>query len=226
MRRTIFVNDEYYHIYNRGVDKRKVFLDDRDYIRFIINLRKFNTNLDYKKRDFLERKERENKLAVKELSSRYRELSSNTDQLIEIIAYCLNPNHYHFILRQLVDNGISKFMHKVDLGYTNYFNPKHSRSGSLFQGTFKSIHIDSNEYLLWLSVYINLNPKLHKITNNLENYPWSSYLDYVGLRKGTLGNKDIILNQFSHRDYIYKNFIDNCLLEMKNRKDLKKYFIE
>ena len=67
--------------------------------------------------------------------------------------------------------------------------------------------------------YKNVSDKDKKF---LENYPWSSYLDYVGLRKGTLGNKDIILNQFSHRDYIYKNFIDNCLLEMKNRSGVNK----
>ena len=226
MRKTIFCNNEYYHIYNRGVDKRKVFLNNGDYKKFIINLRKFNSNLDYRKRDFIKRKRHKEKSSVQELSSRYRELSSEADKLIEIIAYCLNPNHYHFILRQLEENGISKFMHKVDLGYTNYFNPKYNRNGSLFQGTFKSIHIDTDEYLIWLSAYINLNPKLHNIASDLEKYPWSSYLDYVGKRNGTLCNREIILNQFPHKNYTYKNFIDTCLPEMKRRKDLRKYFIE
>ena len=117
-------------------------------------------------------------------------------------------------------------MQKLDLGYTNYFNCKYNRSGSLFQSTFKSIHIDTDEYLNWLSAYININPKLHRVTNNLEKYPWSSYLDYVGERSGTLCNKNIVLNQFTHKDYTYKDFINTCLPEMKSRKELNKYFIE
>ncbi len=221
MRRTIFVNDEYYHIYNRGVDKRKVFLNKDDYIRFIVSMREFNrfkpigSLYKYKKW-----KEQRHPTSLRDVGC----LSQS--KLVEFIAYCLNPNHYHFMVKQLTNNGISEFMKRLGNGYTKYFNYRHNHSGYLFQGRFKSIHINSNEYLLWLSAYINLNPKPHKITNNLKKYPWSSYLDYTNQRNGTLCNKDIILNQFSHRDYIYKNFIDNCLLEMKNRKDLKKYFIE
>ena len=223
MRRTIFTNNEYYHIYNRGVDKRNIFSNKYDYIRFIVNLRKFNSILNYRKRDYLLRK---NKQIAQGLNSRYRELSPDTDKLIEIVAYCLNPNHFHLLLKQKENEGISKFMHKLSLGYTNYFNKKYNHSGYLFQGRFKSIHIDTNEYLTWLSVYININPKLHNITNNLESYPWSSYLDYTNKRKGTLCNKDIVLNQFTHKDYTYKNFINTCLPEMKSRKELHKYFIE
>ncbi len=153
-------------------------------------------------------------------------VSDSCDRIVETICYCLNPNHYHFILKQLRDNGITEFMRKVGIGYTNYFNKKHNHSDYLFQGKFKSIHIDTDEYLIWLSAYINLNPKLHKITNNLKKYPWSSYLDYIGLRNGTLCNKDIILNQFPPKNYTYKNFIDACLPAMKMRKNLQKYFIE
>jgi putative transposase len=131
-----------------------------------------------------------------------------------------------FIVKQLSVNGISEFMKRLGNGYTKYFNYRYNHSGYLFQGKFKSIHIDTDEYLLWLSAYINLNSKLHKITNNLNKYPWSSYLDYINQRSGTLCNKDIILNQFPHKNYTYKNFMDNCLPEMKSRKDLKKYFIE
>ena len=187
------------------MDKSKVFLDRNDYKRFIINLRKFNTNSDYKKRDFIERKKLENKPAKQGLNSRYRELSPDTDKLIEIVAYCQNTNHYHLLLKQVVNRGVSKFMHKLSLGYTNYFNKKYNHSGYLFQGRFKSIHIDSNEYLTLLSAYININPKFHKTTYNLNIYPWSSYLDYINQRSDTLCNKEIILNQFSHRNHTYKN---------------------
>ena len=74
--------------------------------------------------------------------------------LVEIVAYCLNPNHYHLIVKQISEKGIERFMQKIGTGYTNYFNKRYERSGALFQGKFKSIHIDSNEYLLHLSVYV------------------------------------------------------------------------
>jgi len=77
--------------------------------------------------------------------------------LVEIIVYCLNPNHYHIILRQVSEGGVSKFMLKLSSGYSSYFNKKNKRSGSLFQGRFKAVHIDSNEYLLYLSAYVNKN---------------------------------------------------------------------
>lgn len=201
MRRTVFANEEYYHIYNRGVDKRDIFLEDRDYIRFIKTIRK-----------------------LKDQGSAF--LKKAEPSGIKLIAYCLNPNHYHFILKQTVDNSISEFMHRLGTSHTMYFNRKYDRTRILFQGKFKSIHVDSDEYLTWLSAYININPKLHKITNNLNKYPWSSYLDYINRRKGTLCDKNMILNQFPHKNYTYKDFIGNCLPEMRKRKDLKKYFIE
>ncbi len=88
-------------------------------------------------------------------------------KLVDFIAYCINPNHYHFILRQLVDGGLSRFMQKFGGGYTQYYNKKNQRSGVLFQGTFKSIHINSNEYLLYLSAYVNLNNKVHQLSNQV-----------------------------------------------------------
>jgi len=219
MRETKFVNGEYYHIYNRGVDKRKVFLDDKDYIRFIKSIREFNRpdpiGSLYEK-EYKERKGLGPQLGTESLSK----------PLVEFICYCFNPNHYHFLLRQLTNKGIEKFMHKLGSGYTTYFNKKHNRSGSLFQGKFKSIHIDSDEYLTWLSAYININPKLHNITNNLEKYSWSSYQDYTGKRLGALCNKDIILSQFPHKNYTYEYFLDTCLPGMKERKELQKYFME
>ena len=119
-----------------------------------------------------------------------------SNMLVEIICYCLNPNHYHFILKQLTENGISKFFHKLEMGYAKYFNYKYNRSGSLFQGTFQAKHIDTNEYLLWLSGYVNGNVKIHKIAE-AKDWAWSSYQDYLGLRNGTLCEKEIILSQFT-----------------------------
>ena len=221
MRRAKFVNGEHYHIYNRGVDKRKIFLNKHDHIRFLVSMREFN-RLD-PIGSLYEKNYRDKKKSSFQLETGFRSVSK---PIVEFVCYCFNPNHYHFILRQIRNKGIEKFMHKLGLGYTKYFNKKHNRSGSLFQGRFKSIHIDTDEYLTWLSAYININPRLHRVTNNLEKYLWSSYLDYTGLRQGTLCSKDIVLNQFTHKDYTYKNFINTCLPEMKSRKELHKYFIE
>ncbi|NLC30794.1 MAG: hypothetical protein GX765_01950, partial [Candidatus Moranbacteria bacterium] len=145
MRKTIFANGEYYHIYNRGVDKREVFLNDDDYIRFIKSIKEYNDTKTYGR--FQNRGSTSGSFEV--------------EPLIELVAYCLNPNHYHFILKQLEEGGVSKFMQKLSTSYTMYFNKKYDRSGALFQGRFKSIHIDTNEYLLHLSVYVNKNNFIH-----------------------------------------------------------------
>ena len=128
MRKTEFTNDEYYHIYNRGVDKRKVFCEEGDYLRFLISMKEFN---DIKPAGSLYEKSKQKR---KPLSGFASHLEAGTmHYLIKIICYCLNPNHYHFIIKQLQNNGISKFMHKLNMGYTHYFNIKYNRSGSLFQ---------------------------------------------------------------------------------------------
>jgi len=144
--------------------------------------------------------------------------------LVKIICYCLNPNHYHFILRQLVDGGITQFMRKLGTSYAKFFNIKYNRSGYFFQGKFKSKHIDTNEYLLWLSGYVNGNAEIHKIAK-AENYKWCSYRDYLGLRKGTLCSKEIILDQFKNTEE-YKKYVEMVIKESSGRKDLEEYFIE
>lgn len=215
MRKTEFKNEEYYHIYNRGVDKREVFLDDEDYIRFLNSMREFNDDSTYEQRMF-----------EKELSSS-RELSSNSvkmDNLVEIVCYCINPNHYHLILKQLRSNGVKTFMHKLGTGYTNYFNKKYKRSGSLFQGPFKSVYIDSNEYLLYLSAYVNKNNFIHGY--GMEDWKYSSLLDYLGKRAGTLCNKESIMVQFNNDTEQYKEFLKNNALYLKEKKEASKYLLE
>ena len=211
-------------------------MEEKDYLRFLVNLKLFNNNSKKEERDFVSRKGfSELSSGFSELSSGYPELSSEISpelrsfleklpKLVGIICYCLNPNHYHFILKQLTDNGISKFMHKLDLGYTNYFNRKYDRSGSLFQGTFREVHIDSNEYVLYLSGYANGNVEIHKIAK-AEDYKWSSYRDYLGLRNGTLCDKEIILSQFKSVEE-YKEYVNLVIEKSRERKDLEKYFIE
>jgi len=153
-----------------------------------------------------------------------QELNSRRNPAVEIVAYCLNPNHYHFILKQLRDGGIKNFMQKLSTSYTNYFNVKYKRSGALFQGRYKSAHIDSNEYLLYLSAYVNKNNFIHGY-NKDDSWPYSSLPDYLGKRNGKLVNKEIILGQFDGVGQ-YAEFMDKNALYMREKKELEKYLIE
>jgi len=221
MRKTIFANDEYYHIFNRGVDKRDVFFDPIDYQRFLVSMKLLNNiedGLMIEWRDYKKANLGANLDDFLKLSFR------NFDPLVEIIAYCLNPNHYHFILKQVSDRGIEKFMHKIGTSHTKYFNKRIKRTGSLFQGVFKSTHIDSNEYLLYLSAYVNKNNFIHGYNKN-DNWPYSSLSDYLGERKGKLINKEIILGQFKNIEE-YKEFLENNALYMREKKELEKYLLE
>ena len=129
-----------------------------------------------------------------------------TKKIVDIVCYCLMPNHFHFLIKQLRPNGISEFVGKLSNSYTKYFNIKHKRSGPLFQGQFKAVHIESNEQLLHLSRYIHLNPLVSYVTRSLEKYPWSSYPEYVNLSSSNISSKEIILEQFRSIEN-YKQFV-------------------
>ena len=196
MKKPKFTNGGIYHIYNRGVEKRDIFLIVQDYFRFINNLIEFNdtksvlpSNVRYLIRN--PKTITPHCLEVQLLNNKSKR---GKEPLIEILAFCLMPNHYHLLVRQLVDNGIVKFMQKIGTGYTNYFNQKNVRVGPLFQGRFKAVVIDKEEYFKYLPLYIHLNPfdliapewREYKLNNPkrmlsfLEKYRWSSYLDYIG----------------------------------------------
>ena len=185
MARPRMVNNEIYHIYNRGVDGRKTFLSNSDYFRFIHDLFEFNTeesvtNLSYN------------------LFSRHKPISKEVlkikkNLLIDIFAFCLMPNHFHLMVRQRIENGISRFMQKLGTGYTNYFNTKFKRDGALFQSRYKSKLINQESHFIYLPHYIHLNPldltnilwrerkinDVEKALKFLKSYRWSTFLDYT-----------------------------------------------
>jgi REP element-mobilizing transposase RayT len=190
MRNVKFVTNEFYHIYNRGTDKRDIFLDKEDVWRFLTYLKEINSV--------------EIIGSIFQNSFRKNIKKNETQKLVNIIAYCLNQNHFHFILEPLVEEGIQKFMHRLSTGYTNYFNKKNKRSGSLFQGTYKAIHISSNEYLLHLGVYVNLNNEIHIGMNKpwMKELSFSSFREYMDNKSKGICKKDIILGQFkSNSDF-------------------------
>lgn len=202
---------QFYHVYNRGVDKRDIFLSTYDFDRFLQCLSEFNTTEPVGSLYELSFANTRNKLGIP---------GAKFEKLVDITAYCLNMNHFHFILRQRKKDGISKFMMKVGGGYGRYFNNKHERLGVLFQGRFKVNHIDSNEYLLHLSAYINLNNRVHGVSD--ESKFRSSWNTYVGKHKNKgFVEKKIVLSQFPN-SVAYKLFAENSLRGiLENKEKLK-----
>ena len=164
MRRQPIVTGEYYHIYNRGVDKRDIFNNQKDMDRFIESILEFNRT--------------EGIMSLANLRKTQIEAKPLSEPLVAIVAYCLNPNHFHFVLKQLVDGGISEFMKKLQGGYTYYFNVRHARSGSLFQGTFKSQLMGSENYFNKILGYVNKNYQVHTIPKNKMNLVIASDYEY------------------------------------------------
>jgi len=127
-------------------------------------------------------------------------------EAVEIAAYCLMPNHYHLLVYLKTDD-LSGLMQPFTLSYTKAINKRYARVGSLFQGRFKAILVDKNEYLLHLSRYIHLNPVAARLMKRPEDWEFSSYPEYVGLRKGTLPKPNVVLLQFPSSD-AYRRFVE------------------
>ena len=181
-----FVNEEYYHIFNRGVAKMPIFNNAFDYKHFINTFLYYQVEGPKPRFSFFRKKP----IALK-----------NNVKIVDIICYCLMPNHFHFLLRQKKEDGITEFVGKISNSYTRYFNVKNKRIGPLLQGEFKSVYVESNEQVLHLSRYIHLNPLIGYVAKELNEYRWSSYPEYLGLTD-EICSKDEVLGQFkSVKDY-------------------------
>ena len=189
MRKEIFVPGEFYHVYNRGVDKRNIVMDPHDSARFLQSMIEFNTVDPI---GSLHENSFEG-VKIKRKSSK---------PLVNIVCFCLNPNHFHLLLEEIADKGISAFMLRM-AGYTTYFNKRHNRTGALFQGTFKARHINSNEYLLRVSAYINLNNRVHQLGALGAKLVRSSWTEYCSPKQiPVICKKDVVLKQFKDpKDY-------------------------
>ena len=197
-----FATGSYYHLYNRGVEKRNIFIAKRDYQQFLLTVDFYRkTPLPAKLSDFKRGMERAKKI-------------ENQINLVEIYSYCLMPNHFHFLLKQTMDGGITQFVRKFANSYTRFFNTKYDRIGPLFQGTFKAKIIENDEYLLQVSKYIHRNPlKLNR--DNLSSYPYSSYSYYLSQEKHPFCNTEFILSYFSttNPNLSYQSFVEETEIE-------------
>lgn len=171
-----FVENSYYHVYNRGVEKRSIFVDDMDYAVFMSYLKNY---LLPKDEDFLQNTLANPDSTPKQKSEALRLLRlNNFNSSIDLVAYCLMNNHFHFLVKQTPAWGIDSFMNSLMTRYTMYFNKKHKRVGHLFQGNYKAVRVETEEQLLHLSRYIHQNPTSKGVA--FQSYRYSSYIQYLG----------------------------------------------
>jgi len=186
MARPPIESDVIYHVYNRGVDGREIFMDDGDRIRFLHHLY-FCNDINHKLKNFTyycTRNKGDDDIALRTFAR------APHKPLVELMVFALMPNHYHLMLRQVVERGISRFMHALGTAYTNFFNEKYERSGSLFQSKYKYVPVTEDGHLIHLPHYIHLNPlpvvAEQGLVSGVEawerllEYRWSSLRDYQG----------------------------------------------
>ena len=183
-----FVSGGVYHIYNRGVEKRSIFCDEQDY-RVFLHLLKTALSPE-EKLDYIDT------INVR-----------NKSETLDILTYCLMSNHFHFLAKQLDETSMTDFMRSLSNAYVAYFNKKYKRVGSLFQGTYKAVLVDKDEYLVHLSRYIHMNPL--EINQKLQEYPYSSYKYYLDDKsRPTWLKPETILEQFKSPAG-YKKFVED-----------------
>ena len=220
LRKDAFAPGEYYHIYNRGIDKRVIFKSFSDYKRFMMLLYVANNQESIRLDDLLNQN-KNNKTYQEIFSMKHDKL------LVSIGAWCLMPNHFHVLVKEEVEGGITKFMKKLGTAYSMYFNIKYQRTGSLFGGVFKSKHITKDLYLKYLFGYISLNsldiqfPEWERLIDKqnsrfwrefLQKYTYSSFQDYIGINRceGSIINLKAFPEYFSTTDD-FEDFIKSYL---------------
>jgi putative transposase len=201
MKRNIDISiDEFYHIYNRGTDKRVIFSDDYDYRRFILQMYLCNNTEKINLADVLKTKNFSEIFSI-----------SRSQTLVDIGAWCLMPNHFHILIKEKVAGGAIAFMQRILTSHSKYYNKKYHRTGSLFQGPFKAKHLEDDEYLKYNYTYVHLNPislinkgwkekrieDKKKAKDYLNKYEYSSYQGYCGIDR----LEEKILNREAFPEY-------------------------
>ncbi|MFH1462151.1 MAG: transposase [bacterium] len=234
IKRPSLINNEFYHIVKRGVEERNIFLDDRDRLRFMNNLVVFN---DVKPAPWVSRAfwDQRELFSLMKMPKNYKQ-----ESLVQIHAFVLMKNHFHLLVQQIVENGITDFMRKLG-GYSYYFNKKYKRVGPLFQGRFKAVLIKTDEQLINTFAYIHTNPieivekdwKEYRVSNPtkafqfLNSYQWSSYLNYIDNidNFSAVINKNFFLEMLGSKENCKKE-IESRVLSKVHIKKLKEMGIE
>jgi putative transposase len=210
---------ELYHILNRGTDKRKIFLNDGDRIRFVHDLYEFNNE-----------KSANNTLRLMGRMNDLRNRSLERSPIVRLHGWCLMSNHYHLLLSETTEGGITKFIRRLNIGYAKFFNDKYKRVGTLFQGRTKKVLIDSDPHFLHILHYIHLNPldqlkgasdwRLRRIKSapralhHLSTYRWSSYPDYCGRKNfPSLLSTELFRDVFGNYEKVLGAYIKDIALE-------------
>ncbi len=221
-RKIAFAQGEYYHVYNRGVNKMLTFMRPHDYWRFMFLLHLCNDVNPVRIDNIMRHEQGSTLLEIKEKVFACK----RSETLVDIGAFCLMPNHFHILIRAKSDEGIPKFMQKLVTAYSMYVNKQYNRTGPLFSGRFKAEHVAKDEYLKYLFAYIHLNPiklidqtwKDKGIHNKkrsqkyLEEYEYSSYGEYT--KGNTLGGKILKKNAFPQyfaKNADFKTYVEDWL---------------
>jgi len=253
-RKVQFVNGEIYHIVVRAIDDNVIFKDIDDHYRGIFSIYEFNNAKQVTIKDRRKARMRAKsrlKREIKQVAQKFngiielsRDPTSGQDKrkrLVEVLAFCIMPNHLHLLVRQLVDGGITKFMKKLDGGYGGYFNRKYGRKGYVFQNRFTAVHIKNEDQLKVVFVYIHTNPisliepkwkeigikNPEKVIAFLENeYRWSSYFDYIGKRNfPSVTDRDFLLKIMGGEQGC-KEFVENWIRYKGEIKEFNELALE
>lgn len=222
LRSVPLVTNEIYHLLNRGNGAIPIFNRDYDFQKFLETLFYYqNNNPPLRFSKFI-------RLPTTERKDFLEKLGKKRDFLVEIVCFCLMPNHFHLLTRQLKENGILNFMRLVQDSYARYFNLKNKRKGSLFENRFKAIYIETDSQLLHVSRYIHLNPYSSHVVKDLSlllKYPYSSLSEYLNLTSTEHCRKEIILKQFSKIEE-YKKFLYDRADYQRSLEEIKHQLID
>lgn len=215
MRKTLIVPGEHYHIFNRGNNKQLIFFNNKDRARFLFLIVYLQSpivfyNLGRQTSYFVKNQ------AFNIVDEKIQQILRG--RYVELVNFVMMPNHFHATVCELKENGIAQYMQRVLCAYTKYFNTKYKKTGHLFQGPYKAVHIENNDQLLYLSTYIHRNPREMSEWKNKElAYLWSSYQDYSKENRwNELLKQDIIIQQFSNRNE-YKDFVETSIAKQSKK---------
>jgi len=218
--------DETYHIFTRSIADFKVFNKSSDYVQLQRLMKYYQFQNDLRFSDFVELE----LVGAEGFNKAIEIVSKDKERLVQIIAYCLMQTHIHLILKQLSENGISRFMKDLLISYTRTFNLIHKRKGPLWESRFQSVLVDSDEQLLHLTRYVHLNPVTARLIDNPEDWKFSSYNEYIGNDNNNANNNNAKICQFDDlldvKPTSYRKFVNDRISYQRELAKIKSTMID